>query len=326
MVGMPFFGYHMPSFTFPGVPPDGLMDHVAGLARSAESAGFELVTVMDHFYQITPIGPEEQPMLEAYTTLGALARETSRVRLGTLVTGVTYRNPALVAKMVTTLDVLSKGRAICGIGAAWNESEHIGYGFEFPPMRERMDRLDEALTILKRMFTQERPSFTGMHYRIDRALNNPRPLQSGGPKILVGGGGEKRTLRLVARHADMSHWFGPLEDIKRKGEILDRYCEEEGRDPATITRTMGAPVVLVENEGQVKMVMERMPPERRAMFQPATPDRAAEILQGFIAAGIQGFTFNNATLQTPDEFERAGRLLRMLEPTKQSSRRSAPVS
>jgi alkanesulfonate monooxygenase SsuD/methylene tetrahydromethanopterin reductase-like flavin-dependent oxidoreductase (luciferase family) len=124
----------------------------------------------------------------------------------------------------------------------------------------------------------------------------------------------------------MSHWFGPLEDIKRKGEILDRYCEEEGRDPATITRTMGAPVVLVENEGQVKMVMERMPPERRAMFQPATPDRAAEILQGFIAAGIQGFTFNNATLQTPDEFERAGRLLRMLEPTKQSSRRSAPVS
>jgi F420-dependent oxidoreductase-like protein len=309
MEAMAFFGYHMPSFTFPGVPPDQLFDHAAGLARSAENAGFELVTVMDHFYQITPIGKEEEPMLEAYSTLGALARETSRVRLATLVTGVTYRNPALVAKMVTTLDVISKGRMICGIGAAWNESEHIGYGFPFPPIRERMDRLDEALNIIKLMFTQERPSFSGTHYRIDRALNNPRPLQRGGPKIMVGGGGEKRTLRLVARYADMSHWFGPLADIKRKIEILNRYCEEEGRDPGTITKTMGSPVVLVENEGQVKTVMERMPPERRVMFQPATPEQAAEILQDFIAAGIEGFTFGNPTLRTPDEFERARRLI-----------------
>src|SRR6267143_5215755 len=236
-----FFGFHMPNFTFPGVPNDRLFDRVVHNAQSAEKAGFDLVTVMDHFYQIRGIGPETAPMMEAYTTLAALATQTSRVKLGTLVTGVTYRNPALVAKMVTTLDVISKGRAICGIGAAWNESEHIGYGFEFPPIRERMDRLDEALTILKLMFTQERPSFAGTHYRIDRALNNPRPLQVGGPPILVGGGGEKQTLRLVARHADMSHWFGPLADIKRKSEILDRYCEEEGRDPATITRTMGAP-------------------------------------------------------------------------------------
>lgn len=309
MVSMPFFGYHMPSFTFPGVPPDQLFDQVAGLARSAESAGFELVTVMDHFYQITPIGPEEQPMLEAYTTLGALARETSRVRLATLVTGVTYRNPAMVAKMVTTLDVLSRGRAICGIGAAWNDSEHAGYGFQFPPIGERMDRLDEALTIIKRMFTEQRPTVEGSHYRIERALNAPRPLQAGGPPILVGGGGEKRTLRLVARHADMSHWFGPLEDIKRKGEILDRYCEEEGRDPATITRTMGSPVVLVESEGQAKSAMERMPPERRVLFQAATPERAAEILSDYMTAGIQGFTFGNPTLRTPEEFELARRLI-----------------
>ena len=179
MKGMPFFGYHMPSFTFPGVPPDKLFDHAGGLARSAESAGFELVTVMDHVYQITGIGVEEEPMLEGYTALAALARETSKVRLATLVTGVTYRNPALVAKMVTTLDVISKGRMICGIGAAWNESEHIGYGFEFPPIRERMDRLDEALTIIKLMFTQERPSFAGTHYRIDRALNKGRSCEIG---------------------------------------------------------------------------------------------------------------------------------------------------
>ncbi|MDQ6713679.1 MAG: LLM class F420-dependent oxidoreductase [Candidatus Dormibacteraeota bacterium] len=310
IVDMPFFGYHMPSFTYPGVAPDELFDHAAGLARSAEEAGFELVTVMDHVYQITVVGAEEEAMLEGYTTLAALARETSRVRLATLVTGVTYRNPALVAKMITTLDVISRGRMICGIGAAWNESEHIGYGFDFPPIGERMDRLDEALTIIKLMFTTERPSFTGKHYRIDRALNHPRPLQPGGPKIMVGGGGEKRTLRLVARHADMSHWFGPLADIKRKVEILNRYCEEEGRDPATITKTMGSPVVLVENEGQAKMVMERMPPERRVMFQPATPEQAAEILQDFITAGIEGFTFGNPTLRTPEEFDRARRLIR----------------
>ena len=252
-------------------------------------------------------------MLEGYTALAALARETSKVKLATLVTGVTYRNPALVAKMVTTLDILSNGRAVCGMGAAWNESEHIGYGFEFPPIRERMDRLDEALTIIKLMFTQERPSFSGTHYRIDRALYNPRPVQAGGPKILVGGGGEKRTLRLVARYADMSHWFGPLADIKRKSEILDRYCEEEGRDPATITRTMGSPVVLVENEGQAKTVMERMPPERRVMFQPATPEQAADTLQDFIEIGIEGFTFGNPTLHTPEEFDRARRLIKTVK-------------
>jgi F420-dependent oxidoreductase-like protein len=311
---MPFFAYHMPSFTFPGVARDGLFDQVAQLARSAEAAGFEQVTVMDHFYQIAVVGAEDEPMLEGYTTLAALARETSRVRLATMVTGVTYRNPALVAKMITTLDVISKGRAVCGIGAAWNEAEHIGYGFDFPPIGERMDRLDEALTILKLMFTQERPSFRGTHYRIEGALNVPRPLQPGGPKILVGGGGEKRTLRLVARHADFSHWFGGLEEIKRKSDILDRYCEEEGRDPATIVRTMGSPVVLVENEGQAKSVLERMPPARRVQFQPATPEQAAEILQDYIDLGIQGFTFNNPTLRAPEEFDRVRRLIGTLRP------------
>ena len=310
---MAFFGYHMPSFTFSGSAEDDLFDHVVTLARSAEAAGFELVTVMDHFYQITGVGKEEEPMLEGYTTLGALARETSKIRLATLVTGVTYRNPALVAKMVTTIDVLSKGRAVCGMGAAWNESEHLGYGFDFPPIKERMDRLEEALQIIKLMFSEDRPSFAGKHYRIDRALNVPRPIQAGGPPILVGGGGEKRTLRLVARYADMSHWFGSLEDIRRKREILDRYCEEEGRDPASITRTMGSPVVLVENEGQVKSVMERMPPERRLMFKAATPEQAAEILQDYIEAGIEGFTFGNPTLRTTDEFGRVTRLIKAVK-------------
>src|SRR5881275_1744955 len=308
-----FFGFHMPTFSFPGVSNDKLFDRVLENAKAAEAAGFDLVTVMDHFYQIRGIGPETEPMMEAYTTLSALATQTSRVKLGTLVTGVTYRNPAQLAKMVTTLDVISRGRAILGIGAAWNEDEHNGYGIEFPPIAQRMDRLDEVLTIARLMFTEERPSFEGKYYRIDRALNVPRPVQPGGPKILVGGGGEKRTLRLVARYADMSHWFGPLADIKRKSEILDRYCEEEGRDPATITKTMGAPVVLVENEGQAKTVMERMPPERRVMFQPATPDQAAEILKDFIDVGIEGFTFGNPTMRTPEEIERARRLIKAVK-------------
>jgi len=307
-----FFGYHMPNFSFPGVAPEARFERVVELACAAEAAGFDAVTVMDHFYQIGGVGPEEEPMLEAYTTLGALAARTTRVRLATLVAGVTYRNPALLAKMVTTLDVISGGRAILGIGAAWNASEHAGYGFDFPPIGERMDRLDEALTICRAMFTEERPSFTGKHYRIDRALNSPRPIQPGGPRILIGGGGERRTLRLVARHGDLSHWWGTLEELNHKTEVLERHCEAENRDPSTITRTLGAPVVLVENEAQAKAVMERIPPARRAMMAPATLDQAAEKLRSFIDAGFGGFTFNNPTLPTPEAIARAGELIRMV--------------
>jgi F420-dependent oxidoreductase-like protein len=307
------FGYHMPNYTFPGVPDEHLFDQVVELAGAAESAGFDLVTVMDHFFQIRGLGPEEGPMLEAYTTLAALAACTSRVRLATLVTGVTYRNPALVAKMVTALDVISKGRALLGIGAAWNESEHRGYGFDFPPIGERMNRLDEALTICRRMFTEERPSFEGRYYRIDRALNNPRPIQPGGPKILVGGGGEKRTLQLVARHADMSHWFsGSLVELKRKNEVLLRHCEAERRDPATIVRTVGAPWVLTRTEAEAKAAMARLTPERRAIMRPATPAEAAEELRAYAEAGFSGFTFSNTTLPTPESLELAAELIRLV--------------
>ena len=176
------FAYHMPSYTFAEVQPADLFAHVTRMTRAAENAGFDLVTVMDHFYQIRGVGPETEPMMEAYSTLAALAAQTNRVRLGTLVTGVTYRNPALLAKMVTTLDVISAGRAVLGIGAAWNADEHAGYGIPFPPVRERMDRLDEALNIARLMFTQERPSFSGRYYQIDRALNSPAPAATGRPE------------------------------------------------------------------------------------------------------------------------------------------------
>src|SRR5262249_35083796 len=157
--------------------------------------------------------------------LAGIAARTSRVRLGTLVTGVTYRNPALLVKMVTSLDVISHGRAVFGIGAAWHEGEHAGYDIPFPPIRERMDRLEEAGTIARKMFTEERPSFEGRYSSISSALNYPRPLTPGGPPILVGGGGEQRTLKIVAQHADWANWFGPVDVIRHKDEVLLRHCE-----------------------------------------------------------------------------------------------------
>jgi len=309
----PWFGLHLPSYTFPGTPPEALFDQVVEQARAAEDAGFSLVTVMDHLYQIPGIGPRTEPMLEAWSTLAALARETRRVRLGTLVTGVTYRNPAFVAKAATTLDVISGGRALLGMGAAWNEEEHIGYGYDFPPVGERMDRLDEALTIIRAMFTEERPSFSGHHYRIREVLNVPRPIQPGGPRILVGGGGEKRTLKIAAKHADLTHWF-PLgfDVLRRKTEILAGYCEAIGRDPATIERTMASPVVVAGSEAEAQTALEFIPPERRAHVAVGTPEQMADALRPYLDAGFTGFTFNNSIYRTPEAIGRIGELLRIV--------------
>ncbi len=241
----PWFGLHLPLYTFEGAAPGTLFDRVVEQAQAAEAAGFSVVTVMDHLYQIPGVGAVTEPMVEGWSALAALARETRDVRLGTLVTGVTYRNPAMLAKLATSLDTISGGRAFLGLGAAWNEEEHIGYGFDFPPIRERMDRLDEALTIIRAMFTAERPSFEGRYYRISEALNVPRPVQASGPPIMVGGGGEQRTLRIAARHADLTHWFPlGLDTLRHKSDLLARYCEEIGRDPATIERTMASPVIV----------------------------------------------------------------------------------
>jgi F420-dependent oxidoreductase-like protein len=305
------FGFHMPNYTFPGVPRDRLFDRVIHQARAAEAAGFDMVTVMDHLYQIRGIGPETEPMLEAYTTLSALATQTSRVKLGTLVSGVTYRNPALLVKEVTTLDVISKGRAILGIGAAWNEDEHKGYGFEFPPIGRRMDRLDEALTIAKLMFSEERPSLEGKHYRIERALNVPRPIQPGGPKILVGGGGEQRTLRILAKHGDIGHWFGGnLEDLKRKKKVFEEHCEAVKREPSEVLLTVGIFLVLVVNEKDAKPIVDSLPAERRAMVVVATVPEAAEVIGKYMDAGFGGFTFNNSVLQTDESIALAGELIK----------------
>jgi F420-dependent oxidoreductase-like protein len=309
----PWFGLHLPNYTFPDTPPERLFDRLVDQVHAAETAGFSLVSVMDHLYQIPGIGPVTDPMLEGWSTLAALARETKRVRLGTLVTGVTYRNPALLAKMATTLDVISGGRAILGIGAAWNDEEHLGYGFEFPPVRERMNRLDEALTIIRAMFTEERPSFSGTHYRIEQALNVPRPIQPGGPPILVGGGGEQRTLRIAAKFADLTHWFPlGLETLRRKNEVLAGYCEAIGRDPATIERTMATPVIVAGSEAEARSYLDRVPPERRAHVFAGTPAQAADALQPYLEAGFTGFTFNNPIYRTPDQIALVGECLQLI--------------
>jgi F420-dependent oxidoreductase-like protein len=219
-------------------------------------------------------------MLEAYTLLGALAARTKRVDLGTLVTGVTYRNPAMLAKIVTTLDIISKGRAILGIGAAWYDVEHEGLGFEFPPVKERFERLEEALQICRAMFTEDRPTFEGRHSRISEARNLPRPVRPGGPPIMVGGSGEKRTLRLVAQYADLCNLFGDPTTISHKLEVLHRHCADVGRDPAEITTTRLGSLFLTDSAEQTAevrgMLGETGGPEFAAMATVGTESAVVE--------------------------------------------------
>jgi F420-dependent oxidoreductase-like protein len=309
----PWFGFHMPNYTYPDVPPEKLFDRVVEQAQTAEQLGFSLVTVMDHLYQIGGVGPEDNAMLEAYTVLGALARETSKVRLGTLVTGVTYRNPAFLAKTVTTLDIVSGGRAILGLGAAWNEDEHIAFGYNFPPVRERMDRLDDALAIAKGMFTGERFSYEGPYSHVDNIVESPKPIQPGGPKIMVGGGGEQRTLRIAAKYADMTHWFPMgMDALERKTGLLREYCEEIGRDPNEVERTMGSPVVVVGSDAEREQFLANIPPERRSALTAGSPQQCADALQPYLDAGFTGFTFGNTVYRTPEAMALVGETLKLI--------------
>jgi len=228
-------GLHVPDFTWPGGPP-ALAPTLVRIAHDAEDAGFGRLSVMDHFWQIGVVGPPEMEMLEAYTALGFLAAHTSTISLYTLVTGVTYREPALLAKAMSTLDVLSGGRAILGIGAAWNADESAGLGFEFPPTAERFERLEEALQIILQMWSEEEAAYAGQHYQLGRTLNVPQPLSSPRPRILIGGGGERKTLRLVAKYADACNLFaGP--ELAHKLDVLREHCANEGRNYDDIEKT-----------------------------------------------------------------------------------------
>ena len=238
------FGLQIPRFGFPG-HPGTTAETLAEVARAAEETGFASLWVMDHFVQIPQVGREWEDMLESYTTLGYLAAATERIRLGTLVTGISYRNIAHLAKLVATLDVLSGGRAWCGLGAGWFEREHQLYGYRFPPLAERFARLEDALELLPLMWGPGSPPFEGRTISVPAALCYPRPLQERVP-ILVGGAGERRTLRLVARHADACNLIGRRSDIRRKVAVLHEHCAAEGRDPAAIAITQLEQACVIE--------------------------------------------------------------------------------
>lgn len=210
---------------------------LAGMARAADQGGFATVTMMDHYFQMEGVGGPFEPMLEGYTGLGFLAGQTSQIELGLLVGGVTYRHPGLLAKIVTTLDVLSGGRAMLGLGAAWYEREHLGLGVPFPPLKERYERLEETLQICQQMWSDNDGPYDGTHYQLAETLNLPQPIRR--PPILIGGGGERKTLRLVAQYADACNLFsGNVDDVKRKLDVLDEHCATVGRNPADIERTI----------------------------------------------------------------------------------------
>jgi F420-dependent oxidoreductase-like protein len=228
-------GLQIPDFTAPGGPAR-LGADLATVARTADDAGFDYLAVMDHFFQIGMIGPPDREMLEAYTTLGYLAGHTARARLLTLVTGVIYRHPGILVKMVTTLDVLSGGRGGLGIGAAWNDEESRGLGVPFPPLAERFERLEETLQICLRMWRGDESPYHGRHYQLERPLNSPQPLTRPHPPILIGGGGERKTLRLVAEYAQACNLF-PGPDLAHKLDVLRGHCEAVGRDYDEIEKT-----------------------------------------------------------------------------------------
>jgi F420-dependent oxidoreductase-like protein len=301
-------GLQIPNFTYPGVAPEDLFERVATVAVTAEAAGFDTVMVMDHFYQLPLLGPTDHEMFEGYTLLAALAARTERVKLGTLVTGVTYRNPAILAKIVTALDVISRGRAFLGIGAAWFDVEHEALGVDFPPVKERFERLEEALQICRGMFRGERPTFEGKHYRVKDAINAPAPITPGGPPIMIGGSGEKKTLRMMAQYAEMANFTSGYDELPHKLEVLAQHCEDVGRDIDTINKTPLGSLVLgqtmeeAEDKRNALLADRGMPPWDQlddniknmlgARFVVGDADTAGEQIQSLLALGLDGVTFN----------------------------------
>ncbi|WP_037411224.1 LLM class F420-dependent oxidoreductase [Candidatus Solirubrobacter pratensis] len=286
---------HLPNFNYPDTPPDRLFKKLAEIAQTAESSGFSSITVMDHVHQIRGVGPRENYMLEGNTILGALAAVTEKASLGLLVGGVIYRNPALLAKLTTTLDVISGGRAVLGIGAAWNDEESHAYGFDFPPLKQRFEELEDALNIARLMFTQSESSYEGKHHSINGALNNPQPLRGDIP-ILIGGSGERKTLRMVAQYADGSNVFGDVERVKHLISVIERHCEDVGRDPAEITKTRNGSFVAGRTQEEAERKRDRLlesgqlTEERLPNTLIGGPDELARQAQEFKDAGLDGLT------------------------------------
>jgi F420-dependent oxidoreductase-like protein len=253
------FGLQHPNYNFDydGHDASQIIGSLKNLATRAENLGFDSFWVMDHFHQISPVGKQEDPMLEGWTTISVLAGLTSRIKLGTLVTGIIYRHPSVLAKMGATLDVLSKGRLFMGIGAAWNQEESLAYGIPFFPNKERLLRLEEAIQIIRKMWTEEEPAatFNGKYYQINNAYCNPKPIQKPSPPIMIGGSGERYTLKIIAKYADACNLFGSTETVKRKLSILREHCKSVGRDYDSILKTKLGFVVI---DNDKKMVEKRL--------------------------------------------------------------------
>jgi F420-dependent oxidoreductase-like protein len=298
-------GYQIPNFTYPDVGPSGLFEAVARQAREADESGFDTVLVMDHFYQLPQLGDPDNYMLECYSLLSALARETSNVRLSALVTGNTYRNPAVLAKIVTTLDIVSGGRAQLGIGAGWFELEHRAFGIEFGTFTDRFEKLEEALQIIIPMLRGERVTLDGRHYQIVDAVNSPPVV--GRVPVMIGGGGERKTLRMVAQYADESNLIAEPRDIPRKLEVLAEHCERLGRDRNEITvswqRTTCIAPTMEESLADLVAYLHGRGVDLDALaddartaivsrFALGDPDTVGERLTADLALGVDGFTLN----------------------------------
>jgi F420-dependent oxidoreductase-like protein len=297
-------GFQIPNFSY-GTGIDQLFPTVIAQAREAESAGFDSVFVMDHFYQLPMLGTPDQPMLEAYSALAALATATERVQLGTLVTGNTYRNPTLLAKTITTLDVISQGRAILGIGTGWFELEHDQLGFDFGTFTDRFNRLDEALQIILPMLKGERPTFSGTYYRASEALANPRYRDH--IPLMIGGSGEKKTIPLAARHFDHLNVIAGFDELPRKLQIVQQQCEKIGRDPATLETSMMITALLDEN-----VKPDVIPAEMSQRMVVGSADSIADqIKTKVIDAGIDSVIIN-MPFYTPGVITAAGEALRPL--------------
>ena len=314
-------GYQIPNFTYPGVGSEGLFDAVARQAEAAERSGFDTVLVMDHFYQLPGLGPPENYMIECYTLLSALAQRTSTVRLSALVTGNTYRNPALLAKTVTALDIVSSGRAQLGIGAGWFELEHRALGFEFGTFTDRFEKLEEALQIILPMLRGERPTFAGRHYTVTDAVNQPPPV--GRIPVMIGGAGERKTLRMVAQYADESNLICEASEIPRKLDALAAHCERLGRDRREIVVSVQRAVCIAPTHEQAVADATAYLRERgidldtaddatRQMIEARVtigdPDAVGERLAAVLELGVDGFTCNlPANGHDPDNVELLGR-------------------
>jgi F420-dependent oxidoreductase-like protein len=304
---------HLSSFNYPGVEPHQLFDKVIDIATTAEASGFSSVSVMDHLHQIPVVGPPQNYMLEGSTILAGIAARTTELSLGLLVGSVTYRNPALAAKITTTLDIISGGRVWHGIGAGWFEEEHVAYGFQFPPLGERLARVDEALQIFRSMFTEEQTHFDGKYFKVAGAYNNPKPIRGDIP-ILIGGSGEKKTLRMVAKYGDACNLFGDATQVKHLLGVLEAHCEEVGRDFSEITKTaMGMILIAPTHEqaqARVKLAVERgLPAFRVDTMIYGDADSVGERVTALREAGAEGMTIGMPEVDDLEAVAEAGRTL-----------------